>query len=80
MRVKEAFWMTPHRENAGRSAVVSLPFAVEPVLSGKSAIPRHEEAVRPSSGTSSSSDALRALRDTYAEELTKALPSGSNPR
>ena len=80
MRVKEAFWMTPHRENAGRSAVVSLPFAVEPVLSGKSAIPQHEEAVRPSSGTSSSSDALRALRDTYAEELTKALPSGSNPR
>ncbi|WP_297607450.1 TraV family lipoprotein [uncultured Sutterella sp.] len=80
MRVKEASWMTPHRENAGRSAVVSLPFAVEPALSGKSAIPQHEEAGRSSSGTSSSSDALRMLRDAYAEELAKVLPSGSNPR
>lgn len=80
MRVKEASWMTPHRENAGRSAVVSLPFAVEPALSAKSAVSRNDEAGPPSSGASTSSDALRALRDNYAEELAKVLPTGSNPR
>lgn len=72
--------MTPHRENAGRSAVVPLPFAVEPALSAKSAASRNEEGGPLSSGASTSSDALRALRDTYAEELARVLPSGSNSR
>lgn len=80
MRVREASWMTPHRENAGRSAVVPLPFAVEPALSAKSAASRNEEGGPLSSGASTSSDALRALRDTYAEELARVLPSGSNSR
>lgn len=80
MRVREASWMTPHQENAGRSAVVSLPFAVERATHSKSASPQNEETGRTSSGASTSSEALRALRDTYAEELAKVLPSGSMPR
>lgn len=80
MRVREASWMTPHQENAGRSAVVSLPFAVEAATQSKAARPQNEEAGRTSPGASTSSDALRALRDTYAEELAKVLPSGSLPR
>ena len=72
--------MTPHQENAGRSAVVSLPFAVEAATQSKAARPQNEEAGRTSPGASTSSDALRALRDTYAEELAKVLPSGSLPR
>ena len=84
MRVREAAWQTAHSEyenESARPAVAALPFAL-PVSDPAAAQTRTEDAAteKEPQGAETSSQALRELRDTYAEALEQVLPAGSIPR
>lgn len=84
MRVREAAWQTAHSEygnDSARPAVAALPFAL-PVSHPAGAQTRTEAPAteKEPQGAETSSEALRELRDTYAEALEKVLPNGSTLR